>query len=195
MSIVKHARDIRQYWQAEQLANDDALFALRETLTIHTQRSLAKHLGVSQSAIAQRLRGFTSDYDTNPYFTLRSLAEVLAQDLREERPDLSACIRLVAQAISDFRRLRYARDRRTFLRQPPTTGDGRWDALVAAVAAREARLSGMDVPVWSEKAEFFLDQAWFVTQSPGLRALAFVESPADFALRNVYLDPAELESV
>ena len=195
MSIVKQARSVRQYWEAEQLANDDALFALRETLTSHSQRSLAKHLGVSQSAIAQRLRGFTSDYDTNPYFTLRSLAEVLAQELREERPDLSACLRLVAQAMSDFRRLRYARDRRTFLRQPPTTGDGRWDALVAAVAAREARLSGMDIPVWSEKAEFFLDQAWFVTQSPGLRALAFVESPADFALRNVYLDPAELESV
>jgi len=195
MSIVKHAQSIRQHWQAEQLANDDALFALRETLNSHSQRSLAKHLGVSQSAIAQRLRGFTSDYDTNPYFTLRSLADALAQELREEPLDLSACLRLVAQAMSDFRRLRYARDRRTFLRQPPTTGDCQWDAFLAAVAARESRLAGMDIPVWSEQPEFFLEQAWFVTQSPGLRALAFVESPADFALRNVYLDPAELESV
>jgi hypothetical protein len=195
MSIVKHARDIRQHWQAEQLANDDALFALRETLTSHSQRSLAKHLGVSQSAIAQRLRGFTSDYDTKPYFTLRSLADALAQELHEEPVDLSACIRLVAQAISDFRCLRYARDRRIFLRQPSTTENSQWDAFLAAVAAREARLGGMDIPVWSEQPELFLDQAWFVTQSPGLRALAFMESPADFALRNVYLDPAELESV
>jgi len=195
MSIVKQARSVRQYWEAEQLANDDALFALRESLTSHSQRSLAKHLGISQSAIAQRLQGFTSDYDTNPYFTLRSLAEVLAQELREEPVDLSACLRLVAQAMSDFRSLRHARDRRTFLRQPSTTGNSHWDALLAAVAAREARLSGMDIPVWSENAEFFLDQAWFVTQSPGLRALAFMESSADFALRNVYLDPAELESV
>ncbi len=195
MSIVKQARTIRQHWQAEQLANDDALFALRDTLNSHSQRSLAKHLGVSQSAIAQRLRGFVSEYDTNPYFTLRSLAETLAQELRREEVDLSSCLRLVAQAISDFRSLGHARDRRTFLRQPPTTGDVRWDALVAAVAAREARRGGMDIPVWSEQPEFFLDQAWFVTQSPGLRAIAFVESPADFALRNVYLDPAELESV
>jgi len=195
MSIVKHARGIRQHWQAEQLANDDALFELRDAVNSYSQRSLAKHLGVSQPAIAQRLRGFTSDYDTNPYFTLRSLSDALAQELREEQLDLSSCLRLVAQAMSDFRRLRYARDRRTFLRQPATTGDRQWDAFLAAVAAREARLCGIDIPVWSEQPEFFLGQAWFVTQSPGLRALAFVESPADFALRNVYLDPAELESV
>ena len=195
MSLVKHTRTIRQHWQAEQLAHDDALLALRETLNNHSQRSAAKHLGVSQSAIAQRLRGFASDYDKNPYFTLGSLAEALGQQLREDPADLSARLRLVAQAVSDFRRLTHARDLRTFLRQPPSTGDSGWDALVAAVAAREARLSGMDIPVWSEQPQFFLAHAWFVTQSPGLRALAFVESPADFALRNVYLDPAELESI
>jgi transcriptional regulator with XRE-family HTH domain len=195
MSLLREVQSIRRHQQAEQLANDDALFALSESLKNHSQRSLAKHLGVSQSAIAQRLKGFVSDYDTNPYFTLRSMSEALAQQLQEDPSDLSSCLRLVAQAVSDFRSLRYPRDRRTFLRQPLSTGDPRWDVLVAAVAAREARKSGMDVPVWTEQPEFFLDRAWFVTKSPGLRALAFVESPADFSLRNVYLDPAELESV
>lgn len=195
MSILKEVQSIRRHQQAEQLANDDAFFALREALRNHSQRSLAKHLGVSQSAIAQRLGGFASAYDTNPYFTLRSLAEALAEEVQVQPEDLSACLRLVAQAISDFRSLRHARDQRTFLRQPSTTGDSRWDALVAAVAAREARNRGMDIPVWSEQPEFFLDRAWFVTRSPGLRALAFVESPSDFVVRHVYLDPAELESV
>jgi len=171
------------------------VFALREALETHSQRSVAKHLGVSQSAIAQRVRGFASDYDNNPYFTLDSLANAVGLELREETVNYSACLRLVAQALSDYRRLVYPRDRRSFLRQPRSTGDSRWDALLAAVAAREARLSGVDVPVWSEEPQYFLDQAWFVTLSPGLRALAFLESPADFALRNVYLDPAELESI
>lgn len=115
MSLVKHTRTIRQHWQAEQLAHDDALLALRETLNNHSQRSVAKHLGVSQSAIAQRLRGFASDYDKNPYFTLGSLAEALGQQLREDPADLSARSRLVAQAVSDFRRLTHARDLRTGL--------------------------------------------------------------------------------
>lgn len=195
MSIVRDVQSIRRHQQAEQLANDDALFALRDSLTNHSQRTVAKHLGVSQSAIAQRLAGFVSDYDTNPYFTLRSMSEALAQQLQDDPTDLSSCLRVVAQAVSDFRSLRYPRDRRTFLRQPPTTGDSRWDALIAALAAREARKSGMDAPVWTEQPEFFLDRAWFVTKSPGLRALAFAEAPADFLVRNVYLDPAELESV
>lgn len=195
MTLMQHAQRIRRHWQAEQLARDDALFALREAVRHHSQRSLAKQLGVSQSAIAQRLQGFETDYDNNPYLTLCSLAEALKQELLQDPTDLSSCLRLVAQGVSDFRRLRHPRDRRTFLRQPPSTGDFRWDALVAAVAAREARLSGMDIPVWSEQSEFFLNQAWFVTRSAGLRPLAFVESPADFFVRNVYLDPAELESV
>jgi DNA-binding transcriptional LysR family regulator len=160
-----------------------------------SQRALARSLGISQSAIAQRLRGYESDYDTQPVETLNSLASDIRLVLESDTGSLPTLLRIVAQGISDFRSLSQAHDQRFFLREPPSTGDRQWDALLAAVAAREARLAGIAIPRWTTKPAYFLDRAWFPTETVGLRAMAFAASPADFAVRNVYLDSAGLESI
>ncbi len=180
--------------EAEQNARDDVKRALRGALEHTSQRSLASQLGISQPAIAQRLKGYESAYDTEALHTLTSLSEELASLVRGDA-SLSPILRTIAQAVSDFRSLHHPHDQRYFLRQPPTTGDIRWDALLAGVADREARSAGVSVPVWTKDDAYFLDEAWFVTEVPGLRAMIFRDTPAELALRNVYLDPRELESV
>lgn len=160
-----------------------------------SQRALAAQLGISQPAIAQRLGGYESDYETRPLETLQSVADDIRHSVASEHDSLSTRLRLIAQGISDFRSLTHAHDQRFFLREPASTGDPRWDALLAGVAAREARQAGLPIPRWTTSPTRFCDRAWFPTETPSLRAMAFAASPADFAIRNIYLDPAELESV
>ncbi len=160
-----------------------------------SQRALAAQLGISQPAIAQRLAGYESDYETRALETLPSLADNIRQSLAAKGESLSTRLRLVAQGMSDFRSLTRPHDQRFFLREPSSTGDPRWDALLAGVAAREARQAGLPIPRWTMAPTKFCDRAWFPTETPSLRAMAFMASPADLAIRNVYLDPAELESL
>lgn len=189
VALVKAAQE------RETLARDEFRRQLHAASRIMSQRALAAKLGISQPAIAQRLRGYTSDYDTRSLETMQSCAQSISGSLSSPGDSLSTRLRLVAQAVSDFRSLAQPHDRRLFLREPSSTGDSRWDALLAAVAATEARRAGMPIPRWTTEAPRFLDTAWFPTETPSLRAIAFEASPAEFAMRNVYLDPAELESV
>lgn len=180
--------------EAEQNARDDVKRALRFALRTRSQRALASELGISQPAIAQRLKGYESAYDTEALYTLTTVSRDVAQELQGNE-SLSTILRTLAQAITDFRSLRLAHDQRYFLRLPGTTGDPRFDALIAGLAEREARRAGVRVPLWTKSDAYVLSEAWFVTDVPGLRAMIFRDSPPEFALRNVYLDPRELESV
>jgi transcriptional regulator with XRE-family HTH domain len=189
ISVVKVALE------KETLARDEVRRQLRAATHEMSQRALAAHLGVSQSAIAQRLRGYESDYETQALETLATTAQNLRESFATAHDSLSTRLRLVAQAISDFRSLTKPHDQRYFLREPKSTGDTRWDVLLAGVAAREARRAGLPIPRWTTEPGRFCDRAWFPTETPSLRPMAFAASPADFAVRNVYLDPAELESI
>jgi predicted transcriptional regulator len=180
--------------EAEQNARDDLKRALRLALRTRSQRALASELGISQPAIAQRLKGYESAYDNEALYTLTTVSTDIAQQLKGNE-SLSAILRTLAQAITDFRSLRLAHDQRYFLRSPDTTGDPRFDALIAGLAEREARRAGVRAPLWTKNDAYVLSEAWFVTDVPGLRAMIFRDSPPEFALRNVYLDPRELESV
>jgi transcriptional regulator with XRE-family HTH domain len=186
---------VKQAQENETLARDEFRRQLYLASRDLSQRALAAKLGISQPAIAQRLRGYKSDYDTRRLETMRSCAQSISDSLSSPGDSLATRLRLVAQALSDFRSLTQPHDRRFFLREPASTGDSRWDALLASVAAREARRAGMPIPRWTTVDTRFLDKAWFPTETPSLRAIAFEASPAEFAIRNVYLDPAELESV
>lgn len=187
--MVKNAQE------QETLARDEFRRTLHLASKHMTQRALAAHLGISQPAIAQRLRGYTSDYDTRPLETMQSCSRSIKEDLISPQGNLSTRLRLIAQGITDFRSLTQPHDQRFFLREPESTGDLRWDALLAGVAAREARKAGLPIPRWTQTPTRFCDRPWFPTETPSLRATAFAASPADLAIRNVYLDPAELESI
>lgn len=53
----------------------------------------------------------------------------------------------------------------------------------------------MPISLWTTDDSRFLERPWFPTETLGLRAIAFEASPADYAIRHFYVDPAELDSV
>jgi hypothetical protein len=195
MPVHNPISSVKAALEHETHARDEVRRQLSMARRHMSQRALAAQLGISQPAIAQRLGGYESDYETRPLETLPSLAEHIRHSLAAKGESLSARLRFVAQGISDFRSLTHPHDQRFFLREPASTGEPRWDALLAGVAAREARHAGLPIPRWTMTPTKFCDRAWFPTETPSLRAMAFAASPADLAIRNVYLDPAELESV
>lgn len=195
MPVHNPISSVKAALEQETHARDEVRRQLSMARRQMSQRALAAQLGISQPAIAQRLGGYESDYETTPLETLQSLAEDIRRSLASEQDSLSTRLRLIAQGISDFRSLTHAHDQRFFLREPSSTGDPRWDALLAGVAAREARGARLPIPRWTMAPTRFCDRAWFPTETSNLRAMAFAASPADFAIRNVYLDPAELESI
>lgn len=76
---------------------------------------------------------------------------------------------------------------------PSTTGDPRWDALLAGAVEDLALQQGVPAPVWTQGHA--LPEFWFVGSMPSLQAYAFAYSPFSLQVRGVMLDPADLESV
>lgn len=136
-----------------------------------------------------------SAYDSNPYMTLGSLADVVRAELRAPHPDQNFLVRMVAQAISDYRALTTESDRGRFLARPISTGDRRWDAMLAAVAEREARRSAYPIPEWVYDSAYVLSPWWFLSPTDSLRAYSLQHSAPEFAVRNIFIDAASLESV
>jgi hypothetical protein len=127
--------------------------------------------------------------------TLGSLADVVRAELRTTRPDQNFLLRMVAQAISDYRVLTTGNDWDRFLARPTTTGDRRWDAMLAAVAEHEARRSMHPIPDWVYDNSYVLSPWWFLSPTETLRAYSLQHSAPEFAIRNIFIDAASLESV
>ncbi|MFT3940326.1 hypothetical protein [Rhodopseudomonas sp.] len=70
---------------------------------------------------------------------------------------------------------------------PQIIGDPSQDAWIAAVGEHLARRWGLDVPDWTRRPEHYaLSRPKFVPNSPALRALLLVESPAAFRSRMIF---------
>jgi hypothetical protein len=78
---------------------------------------------------------------------------------------------------------------------PAPAGDARADAYLGAVAEHLAIAHGIERPVWALDADRFLERFWFVSDVPGFRALAIVESPAAFRRRGVFIPEGALQRV
>ena len=102
-------------------------------------------------------------------------------------------LRIVRELRNNAAHLRNDTDHAAFYAPPSTTGDRRWDALLAGVTEMDALRDGRDVPGWARGHD--LPHLWFVGSSPSLRAHALVHTPASLAVRGVVLDGASLESV
>jgi transcriptional regulator with XRE-family HTH domain len=124
--------------------------------------------------------------------TAPATAAALRRGLREcwTRPEL---LRLVRQMRTDTRHLASQPDRAAFYAAPATTGDPRWDALLAGAVEDLALRDGVPAPEWTQNTA--LDQFWFVTDSPSLYAYTFAHSPIALQVRGVMIDPADLEAV
>lgn len=124
--------------------------------------------------------------------TARQLALALADDVSTRRPK-GVMLRRVRQFVMDVDRAQSAAE---LIAVPaPTTGDRRWDALVAGVVEDVAFRHRVATPVWTRDAERYLDEWWFVTDFPALRPWALKESPAAVANHGVFIRRASLVNV
>jgi hypothetical protein len=107
----------------------------------------------------------------------------------------SARLRVVRQFIMDVEHA--SRDERMSLLNsiPPSTGDIRWDALLAGVTEDLAFRLELRVPRWALTSDKFLRKWWFVSPFADTHATALRESPAALANRGVFLRRASLENV
>ena len=135
----------------------------------------------------------SSPYATTARLTIPRLAADVRRYLKEG--DRSMALRWVAQAVQDVRSLSDHRDLAVFFARPWSTGSRQWDALIAGVAEREARRAGIEAPEWTRSPLFRLRRMWFVTEVEGLHAYALAHTPPELAIRGVFLDETELESV
>lgn len=76
--------------------------------------------------------------------------------------------------------------------EPPTVGDERWDALLAALAEHLCAEHDMAPPPWTEPR--VLRRAWFPAELAIQRADALVRAPAAFRKHGVYLSAHDLQA-
>lgn len=76
---------------------------------------------------------------------------------------------------------------------PPSTGDHRWDTLIAAAVAREAVRSGRDALEWTHTPP--LDEPWFPDPNPILADRQVAATPPERAECNIFFDKRGLESL
>jgi hypothetical protein len=129
-------------------------------------------------------------------YVLQTIGETARQVRRclTEGDDHEA-LRWVAQFVADFERAS-SEDRPGLVNdEPPSTGDRRWDALLAGVVEQCCFDHGLAVPAWTLHPARFLDQWWFVTPYRSLHASAFAATPAALANRGVFIHGSSLESV
>lgn len=125
-----------------------------------------------------------------PPLTVADGAEIIGRELAAG--DLDFAYRILAYTVADVRK----RDDfdHTFA-EPPSTGDHRWDALLAGVFAREATARGETPPAWTEVAP--LDEPFWpeeIAYEP-LRQRYIRETPPELAALNIVYPARSLESL
>lgn len=79
--------------------------------------------------------------------------------------------------------------------EPEPTGSARFDALLGGVVAHLARSARIPAPPWVNGPDRFLDEWWFVSGVASLHASALVQSPAELAIRGVFVCDGALDRV
>lgn len=102
-------------------------------------------------------------------------------------------LRVVRELRSNAEFVTTERDRAAFLAVPSTTGDQRWDAMLAGCVEEICLRRGWPVPAWTRGKA--LPTFWFVGSAPSLAAYAFARSPFPMQVRGIMMDPADLEAV
>ena len=102
-------------------------------------------------------------------------------------------LRVIREMRSNARDVVSLADRGLFFVEPSTTGDQRWDALLAGAVEDLALRAGDVPPAWTRGHA--LSTFWFVGDMPSMRAYAFAHTPLSMQVRGVMIDPADLEAV
>ena len=70
--------------------------------------------------------------------------------------------------------------------KPEPTGDARIDALLAGLAEHLSITRHVHCPQWVHEPDRFLDRFWFVSETPGFRAIAIAQTPIALKRRGVF---------
>jgi hypothetical protein len=123
--------------------------------------------------------------------TARDAAVAIKAEL--QRGDDDFALRMLVQAITDFRNLSALDDVEGFLRRPRPTGDRRWDTLLAAAVAQACRKRGLSPPTWTCRQP--LESWWFPLHGGGLLAArTMARTPIDFARLGIWLDASAFQT-
>ena len=82
-----------------------------------------------------------------------------------------------------------------FEHPPESSGDGRFDAALAALAEHLARRDSWAPPLWAFEHQRYAQPWWFVAGLSSLRATALVQSPLAFRKRGVFICDGALTRV
>ena len=186
----------------------DLLIAAREKSGL-TQTQMARIAKTSQSAIAayeagdreptvpvlQRMLAATGHNLMIAFEADRNIYRVadLARDIRKTSiKNRERRLRLV------FEFLREVDAKELTLRvavEPKSTGDQRFDAMLAALSEDLCVSNGVSPPSWVFADQRFLDSAWWVSNLKSARTRALVNAPASYRRRGVMIDRHDLTSV
>jgi|ERR1700722_6268277 len=104
----------------------------------------------------------------------------------------SELLRLVREHRSNSKFVTTPADRTLFFAPPSTTGDTRWDALIAGSTADLFSRARLPAPIWTEGVR---TSDWVVSDNPKFEEYLRANSPDHFKSRGVFVDPDALESV
>lgn len=130
-----------------------------------------------------------SDRDDRTWLTAGDAAEVIRNEVAGG--EASFALRTLGRALADLKELTDPIDVELALTEPPSTGDQRWDTLLAAAFRRECRNLAITAPAWTDVAA--LPSWWFPVYDPILTARTLQRTPIDFAARGIWLDRRALE--
>lgn len=156
----------------------------------HRQADVARAAGISQSAVSQML-----SHRTTTTMGSRWSIPVLAAHLARRSLSLNELIRACAQFSTDFRSLSDPIEKEIAVSAPPATKSEHLDALVAGLADYETHRAGQDTPSWTISLRYRMFPSWFAAPTDSMKAYVMQNTPPQFAVRGVFLDWRDLESV
>lgn len=193
----------------------DRLAELREERGL-TQEAVASLMGTTQPVVARLEAGgrdprlstieryaaaldielVTRSATSSRRTSVGGLASRIRARLERGDESATATFREVVQFVDDAVGLDAGAIDLAIRSEPVSTGDRRWDALLAATADWLADGALLPRPRWTGSARRVLAApGWFVTPSPKLHRLVRASTPPAFADHGVFVDGASLESV
>ena len=125
------------------------------------------------------------------WLTATDIAQAVSVELA--RGDEIFALRILAKALSESRSLTDPVDIIRFLQEPSSTGDRRWDVLLASTIARECRLRGLGAPNWTDIEG--VEPWWFpALVDKTLIPLTIQRTPPELSSKGIWLDERALAS-
>lgn len=125
------------------------------------------------------------------WMTAADTARAIRAEL--ERGDRDFALRMLRRGVSDFAELTTEDERAAYLERPPSTGDHRWDTLLAAAVSRTCRRHGVRAPAWTRVEP--LRSWWFPNGDTIRQARTMQLTPIDLANKGIWLDARALDAV